>query len=255
MNESIGERLKAAREAKEMTLEEACAATKIQRTKLEAIEDDRIHEELDPAYAKIFLKKYASFLGLDGSAIVSEFLSLRGPVPERPIAVPMETAAAPKPTISYPDRRTVLVSALGVASLLGVSFLIYLAAGLYGDFKRQTRQTAVSDRREGPTVERAPAAARKQIIPKSQPLKLTVKADEDVWMQIKSDGSVIFQNVLSKGKQHSWTAQEELELWTGNASATGLHLNGKPLGPLGFGVKKGIRITREGLIAPDRERQ
>ena len=81
-------------------------------------------------------------------------------------------------------------------------------------------------------------------------MKLTIRTKADVWMQVKSDGTVIFQNVLPKGSQESWTAKEELELWTGNAGAMELILNGTPLGNPGIGVKKGIKVTRMGLAFP-----
>ena len=70
MSLSLGERLKSAREAKRISLEDACRITKIQRRVLQAIEAGRVEEILDPTYAKIFVKKYASFLGIDGSALL-----------------------------------------------------------------------------------------------------------------------------------------------------------------------------------------
>ncbi len=247
MSLSIGERLKSARNTRGTTLEEACKATKVQRKILEALEQDRVDEVLDSTYAKIFMKKYASFLGLDGSALVDEYLALSGPAPERPIG--LETEATRRQTVSY--RQVFVPAMLGLVALIGLCFIGYLASDLYGTLMKDrkpvpARTAAVKNSSRGPVVERVPEAPR-LIIPRSQPLKLTIRTKADVWMQIKSDGAGIFQNVLPKGAQESWIAKEELELWTGNAGAMELVLNGRSLGNPGTGVKKGIRVTREGL--------
>ena len=253
---SIGERLKSARDAKGLSLEEACLFTKIQRKTLEAIEEDRLDEELDPAYAKIFLKKYAAFLEMDPASVVQEYIALRGSISERPIAV--QTEARNKPTRSSPLQKTVWAAALILMAGVGVSFLAYLGYGFYAGHSRNSAPVSHVKRVEKKKISAASSAktgktsaAPQLLVPRSQPLKLTVRTNADVWMQVKSDGSVIFQNVLGRAMQESWTAENSLELWTGNAGAMELFLNGKPLEKLGSGVKKGIRVTREGLKLPE----
>ncbi|MBI1952971.1 MAG: DUF4115 domain-containing protein [Candidatus Omnitrophica bacterium] len=233
---SIGERLKSAREAKGLTLDQAHKITKVQTDLILAIEEDRLEDLPDPAYAKIFLKKYANFLGLDGSALVQEYLALHGPLPPRPLA----------PVAHDEPKEVVLPRYLGpaaalAAAVIGIAFLAYLAFDLLGNPK----SPRAPERPKARVVE--PAAPAKLLVPRGQPLKLTIVSKADVWMQVKSDGAVIFQNVLAKGARESWTAKEELELWTGNAGAMELVLNGKSLGSPGTGVKKGIKVTHEGV--------
>ena len=254
MSLSIGERLKSARSAKGASLEAVARATKIQRRILEAMEEDRLEEVLDWAYAKIFMKKYASYLGLNGAAVVEEYLSSHAPLKERLNPPLEESPSKPRSDPSLP--RILIPAGLGLLGLLGLSFLGYLVMDLIGNLKesRSGSPAAAAGRRErpkpaAPTVERVPAAP-KWIVPLSVPLKLTVSTKADVWMQIKSDGTVIFQNVLAKGAKESWTANQELEIWTGNAGAMELSLNGRPLNSIGAGVKKGIKITHEGLKLP-----
>ena len=246
MSLSIGERLKSAREAKGIGLDEATRATKVQRKILEAIEQDRIGEVLSLAYAKIFLKKYAVFLGLDGSAVTREYLALHGSVSEAPISV--GTHMIQKESTSI--RSFLLPAGIGLIALIGISFLGYLALNFYAtSSKTKERPKSTAAHRKAkvlPAVERF-AAGPKLIVPQSQPLKLTIRAKVDVWMQIKSDGAVIFQNVLHRGDTESWTAKEAIEIWTGNAGAMELSLNGRPLGEIGSGVKKGLKVTHEGV--------
>ena len=238
MTQSVGERLKSARESKGFSIEEASKMTKMQRKILEAIEGDRVVEELDPAYAKIFIKKYAHFLGLDGADLVEEFISAHGPLPDRPLSVQTEvTQTASRSSI----QKLIVPSLFVVGALLGLSLIVWLG-------HPKSPRAAVEKKPISSAVSAKPAeAAPKLLVPRSQPLKLTVVPKADVWIQMKSDGVIIYQNVLPKGTQKSWTAKGELELWTGNAGAMELSLNGKPLEGLGSGVKKGVKVTHEGL--------
>ena len=98
----------------------------------------------------------------------------------------------------------------------------------------------------------SPAEKKKPAIniPLNKPLVLTVKAKDNVWMEVKSDGEVIFRNILSNGTLETWKAEEKIELWVGNASALELMLNDIPLGSPGRGVKRGIIISHKGMKLP-----
>ncbi len=234
MSLSVGERLKSAREARKVSLEEACRVTKIQRQTLEAIEEGRVQEMLDPAYARIFVKKYATYLGLDGTTVVDEYEGL-----ERRLAI----AEPPPQPSSHSGGLGFLVPAgvVGVA-LIGIGFLGYLVVDLVHNLKQErpsAAATAPAREKKAPTPE--------LLVPLSKPLRLTLQTSADVWIQVKVDGTIIFQNVLSKGARETWTAKNHLELWTGNAGAMQLFLNGKPLEGLGRGVRKGVKITRAGI--------
>ena len=252
MSLSIGERLKSAREGKGIPLEQACKATKVQHKILEAIEGDCIDDILDPVYAKIFIKKYAGYLGLDGSALVDEYAAFLDPErdPEPPRAAPLP-AQARRPDGKMPlasFRQLLIPITVCLIGVIGLAFLIHLAIDFTSSIVQDRKDGSARVAPEGTqasSTKKKPAS--KLLVPRSQPLKLTIRTKADVWMQIKSDGAVIFQNVLPKGSQESWTAKDGLELWTGNAGAVELHLNGKPIGPLGTGVKKGIKVTRRGI--------
>ncbi|MBI3312153.1 MAG: helix-turn-helix domain-containing protein [Candidatus Omnitrophica bacterium] len=239
---TIGERLKSAREAKKISLQEACSITKIQRKTLEALEEDRVEEVLDTTYSRIFLKKYASFLGVDGAALLNEYKANQTSVQEPILEVQTEVTRNRRENSS--PAWLVPVGA-GLFALIGIATLGYFALDLYHTLAKNSPEKAVK-----PAVavqEKRPASAPALLVPASKPLKLSVQTTADVWLQVKSDGSVIFQSVLAKGAQENWTAKKELELWTGNAGAMRLTLNGKPLEGLGRGVRKGVKITHAGI--------
>jgi transcriptional regulator with XRE-family HTH domain len=238
---TIGERLKAAREARRVSLDEACRVTKIQRKTIEAIEEDRVEEILDTAYARIFLKKYAYYLGIDGSALLQEYPFQ--PAQASDSALSVQTAAPRLPKEDLVPSALVPI-ATGLVALIGVGFLAYLSVDLLRNLSVSSKERAL--------VRPAVVAEHRQperplLVPRSKPLKLTVQTTADVWLQVKADGAVIYQNVLAKGSQEDWTAKQDLELWTGNAGAMKLSLNGKPLDGLGRGVRKGIRVTHAGI--------
>ncbi len=75
--EEIGRRLKAARMAKGLTLEEVEEETRIRRKYLEALETGRTDLIPGEVYVKGFLRSYGNFLGLDGDALVEEYKALK----------------------------------------------------------------------------------------------------------------------------------------------------------------------------------
>ena len=240
---TIGERLRAAREAKGLQLEDAHRQTKIHTRILQAMEEDRAPEVLGPAYARGFLKKYAAFLHLDPTPLMAEYVQT-----ER-VSAPLTSTtdgagiAADEAAAEMP--RWLVVASVTVIALIGVIFLVMLSK----DLSRTVSPTAPASKPTAPSKP-APPPAPKLIVPRSQPLKLSVRTAQDCWMQVKVDEKVLFQNVLAKGHEETWTAHDAIELWVGNAAALTLTLNGHALEPLGQGVVKGVRVTRAGLQPP-----
>lgn len=232
---SVGERLRAAREAKRITLEDVHRVTKIHKSILQAIEEGRVEEMLDPAYARVSVKKYATFLGVDSSALLHDSAAaVEGPrlTVQTEITVQRERPSA---------LRWAVPAAALTLGLVGLGVLGYLVVDLVGNLRQQRTLAAQAAAEPGKPAE------PELLVPLSKPLKLTLQTTADVWLQVKSDGAVVFQNVLSKGSRETWTAQKELELWTGNAGAMQMSLNGKPLEWLARGVKKGVKVTHRGI--------
>src|SRR5690625_5010246 len=67
---TIGEKLKEARQAKNLTLEDIQEATKIQKRYLRAIEEGNFHILPGSFYARAFIKEYAQAIGLDAALLL-----------------------------------------------------------------------------------------------------------------------------------------------------------------------------------------
>jgi cytoskeleton protein RodZ len=78
MPETIGQRLKKAREYRNLTLEKAEEATRIRLQYLQALEADDFSSMPSPVQARGFLRNYAEYLDLDLDAIIDEMRQSEG---------------------------------------------------------------------------------------------------------------------------------------------------------------------------------
>jgi transcriptional regulator with XRE-family HTH domain len=117
----LGERLRAAREEKELGLEQVAEETRIPLNYLEALENESWDAFTSDLHARGFLRNYASFLGLDPEELTGLHERLRGKPHSKGAAV-----IAPRPVTEQGKRST-----LGVDALLGLVVIALLAiAGL-----------------------------------------------------------------------------------------------------------------------------
>lgn len=76
---TLGQQLKAAREAKGVSESDAGSATKILTKLIAAMEADDFSAMPAPTYAKGFIRLYAGYLGLDPEPLVDEYISRHAP--------------------------------------------------------------------------------------------------------------------------------------------------------------------------------
>ena len=69
----IGDKLKSAREAKGLSIEDIEKATKIQSRYLTAIEKNEFDKLPGDFYVRAFIRQYAQVVGLDGKELLSEY--------------------------------------------------------------------------------------------------------------------------------------------------------------------------------------
>lgn len=94
--ESVGQQLRARREAMHLSLDEVAEATKIRSWYLAALEDDNRQRLPADVYALGFLRAYARHLGLDANDLVDRWRAL-GNTPPRASSAPNAEPAAPGP--------------------------------------------------------------------------------------------------------------------------------------------------------------
>jgi cytoskeleton protein RodZ len=115
--ETLGAYLKGKREALNISLQEVAQVTRIRRSILEAIENNR-YDLLPPkVFAQGFVKSYASYLGLDESEVVNRYAELVE-VPEAEVKTAEARMASAAPRFSSIMWLFVLIALILAAALL-----------------------------------------------------------------------------------------------------------------------------------------
>jgi len=261
--QTVGEKLKNARTQKNLTLDEVYKQTKIHSRVLQALEEDRAHNFLSPMYIRSFMKAYAKYLNLDAEKLLKEYLQGQ----KAPTVVP-EVVAEKKPKPRQPLRINKLltlriVAAGGLFLILIFYFRVVLThvsseraeveipkitiktSPLPKKVEKGALSEKKAEQRKVERIEEQPVALPKA---EKENLVLQVKAKENCWMRVNADEEVIFQKTLEKGRIEKWQANEKLELRIGKPEALELQLNGQPIDLEKEQVKRGLVITREGIV-------
>ncbi len=241
--ESVGTKLKSARLQKGLSLEEVCKKTKIHLNILKAIEEDSL-VNFSPVYIKGFLKIYCKFLGVDPRDCVPDYKE-----PQTTTSYHSDLQEKSAPSFKIPSLRIKPKAVVAVIAIL----LFIIGVFNLGKFI-SSRPRHISKRTEAPGItlfkaENRVSTAKLQNYPLAKTITLDMHAKDNCFIQVKSDGRVMFQNILKKGRSESWQAKDKIELSIGNAGAVELEVNGKRIPGLGRRGQalKNILITKEGL--------
>jgi cytoskeletal protein RodZ len=189
---TVGERLRAAREEKGLTLEDIAAQTRIPRRHLESLETGEWDKLPAPTYSTGFAKSYASAIGLDrteiGEQLRAEMGGQRAPVTTAEIFEPADPARTMPKWLVLGAIAAVIVIVLLMSYLNERS----LDAGNEPPAPQAAEQAA-------PTP--APAAqqpAQQSAATPNGPVVLTATAP--AWIQITDQGKTLFSGELAQGQ-------------------------------------------------------
>lgn len=247
-SETLGERLRRAREKAGFSVEDVAKRTKMPSGIVLALEEDRVLAVLSPVYARGFLRLYARLVGLEEQPLLAE-LVVKPPAPTDtaapPVAPPPTPIGAPHTApMAWPWARLSLTREHKRLLIAGGAALLLLGLILTVATRAKSTTTGTS-RPSRATSGEFPAIS----VPASEPLTVQLKAVERTWIRVTADGKVLFQNVLDKGTTERWSANEQLALWLGNAGGVELTLNGRALGTPGRRgeVIRELTITHSGV--------
>ena len=68
------------------------------------------------------------------------------------------------------------------------------------------------------------------------------------WLKIRTDGAVAYERIAEPGFSRSFEGRDSLSIWTGNAGAVEVQVDGRDLGTLGA---DGEILTREFAAQPE----
>ena len=228
----VGKRLRAAREAQALTIEDIAAATRIPKRHLMTIESGSYEGLPAPTYSAGFIKSWARRLGLDGQALADEFRAEMGGM-----ATP---SAQPLPYEPADPRRTppvgLAVLALLIAVLVGLGYLYWRGS------TEQPAQIAAAASDQPPAPARpAPATPATTAQPAAAPATtpqptgpVVIGATQDVWIKVSDQGKTLFMNVLHPGDHFEVPADAVAPLMTtGRPGNTTIMVGQTPIPPVG----------------------
>jgi cytoskeletal protein RodZ len=257
---ALGERFRAAREARGLTLSDVAEHIRIRSVYLAAIEDENWPAIGAPVYTRGFLRTYARFLGLDPEQAVAEFNGQSNTVIEPP--APVAPGAPPKTTYladEAPSQRT-LSPLIWVASLVAVVLIAFI---VYNEAVLRARQTAnalpsnspvalatqtpaadasaessenpspqasdLSDASPGASL--SPGASASPLAAADGPT-LEVRVSAPSWLRVQVDGNVSMEGTFPAGTVRQFHGKIAT-LRIGNAGGVEIIVDGKSLGKLG----------------------
>lgn len=119
--ESIGEKLRLARERSNLTIDQVARETHVAKRFLKALEDEDFAAFPGETYAMGFLRSYSEYLGLNAEELVGIYRNIK--IQEQPL--PMNELLESKPRL--PSLRIVIFAVAAVLALAAVGYLIYRA--------------------------------------------------------------------------------------------------------------------------------
>ncbi|MFL6730041.1 MAG: helix-turn-helix domain-containing protein [Sphingomicrobium sp.] len=235
---SAGERLRAAREEKGLTLEDVAAQTRIPRRHLESIETADWDKLPAPTYTIGFARNYASVVGLDRAEIADQ---LRGEMGGHRPATTTEVFEPADPARTMPK-------SLVIGAIAAVLVIVLLMSWLS---RRSLEQT---DEPETNTTVAAAPAPQQQAAPAAAPPAaqgpVALTATDAVWLQVsEKGGATLFEGMLQPGQTFTVppTAAAPL-LKTGKPEALRVTVGNTAVPPVG---PPATTVSNVSLLAAD----
>lgn len=245
VHRTVGEQLRAAREAEGLSRADVAAQTKIAERHLEAIEADRFGDLAARTYAIGFSRAYARSLGLDEMAIADEV--------RRQLDADRDSHHRPQVQSFEPgDPARVPPSRAAWIGILGAVVVIGLLIAYWGNYLSPEARLPdlVSPKPAEPVVTKAaPVAQPSAPVLAQGPVVLTAMAPA-IWVKITDGtGAQLFQKELAQGETYTVPAdkQAEAKLRTGRPDALQISIGGQKLPML---ADKPI-VVSEVSLAPD----
>jgi cytoskeletal protein RodZ len=239
---TVGQRLREAREAKGLSVEDVAAQTRIPTRHLQSLEASDWEKLPAATYSIGFAKNYAGAIGLDRGEIGEQLRAEMGG--SRPTAIYPEVYETVDPARTMP--KGLVIGALGLLVLvvLGLSWLSNRSM-------RPDEQAAEASNVAAPAASVAvPAAAPAPATP-TGPVILTATAP--AWIQVTDNGQTLFSGELAAGQTFSVpsTATAPL-LKAGKPEALRINVGSTvapPVGPAGK-VASNVSLLPADLLRP-----
>jgi cytoskeletal protein RodZ len=262
--QSLGQRLRAERESRGLTIDQLAQKTRINPSYFEAIEND------DPAripggfFYRSFLRQYARLLELPESEYSGEIVrsldadraamdAAESVLPEQQITVPPMPTGRINRSVEFRRLAVRLAALAGVVVVCGAAYSAYMRWG--ASLVSRSMASLSSPAKAPASAASAPVASSptpEQAAPAVQSaeasgalvqaegssasqyaIQLVLRALEDTWVQVAQNDQRVFSGILRSGESRVFEGTERLRLKLGNAGGVEIEWNGKPVPAMG----------------------
>lgn len=254
---AFGDKLRREREMRGITLAEIAESTKISTRWLKALEEEQFEVLPGGVFNRGFVRSYARFLGLNEEQTVADYVAASNEQEAPPDKFPLEIHEKASDSPPLNPKRSILPIVLAFMALIlvvgGWAYWMkhkpsrtdlseqHAASPATQQFASKPEQTNSSPQTQDarPAEPQPNSATEKAISDESEdqnsPISIVIKARQDSWVSVASDGEVLWEGTLSANAERTIQAKagKELVLKTGNAAGIEVSYNGKPLGALG----------------------
>lgn len=250
---TVGDRLKAAREEKGLSLEDIAAQTRIPQRHLESIEVADWEKLPAPTYTVGFAKSYASAVGLDRTEIGDQLREEMGG---------QRFASSQSEVIEAADPARTMPKWLVISAVIAVILLIIVMSMLNRRSLEQPSEAASNAPAVAAPASPPASSAAKPQAPVAAPAPaqgpVVLSAIAPAWIQVTDQGKTLFEGMLQAGQTYAVppTAAEPL-LKAGKPEALKVTVGSAvapPVGPPGKVASKvslkGADLMRGGAVQP-----
>jgi cytoskeletal protein RodZ len=274
--QSVGTRLREAREKKGYSLDDINVRTRINSKNLIAIETDEVRKISSPFFYRSFVRQYAEAVGLEFVTLAPGVESLAGHMrqPDLPgqgehqivRAAPLK--ARVKRDWSWVLPTAVLLAIVAIGSggysylrLYKPSLLQYsVVSSLFSKpaaenpvpvpsapVQTPAPPVAEAEANDLPTDSEVTTAAADKI-------HLELAATERTWLSVSADGKPAYTGILEPAQKKVLEGQDSARLRTGNAGGVSIVFNGKSIGTIGpRGTTRTVVFSKTGYLIESSE--
>lgn len=266
--QSVGSKLREAREKKGFSLDEINARTRINSRNLIAIEGDEVKDISSPFFYRSFVRQYAETVDLDFQILAPAVEMIAGNMrqPELPgqgeflPARVMPVQRRPKSDAKWVVPAALLFLAVAIGSGLFAAWKYYrplVHAATLPPAAPENTLTQQSAGQKAPEKSTETSAVTTSVLrpvaSMSAPaiannIHLELAATERTWLSVTADGKPAYQGILEPAETKVLDGLDNAKLKTGNAGGVVITFNGKEIGPIGpRGQTRTVVFTKAGF--------
>lgn len=244
----VGSRLRAAREAKHLSVLEIADTTKISTRALEALEENDVAQLPGGIFTRGFVRSYAAEVGLDPEQTLRDYLA-QLPTEEIAEGTGRDNRSHEHDVYQSQQRmaRTVLTLVPVGVAVAALLFFFWIRGVPSGTGTPAAPARAVEpEPAPPPRLDRSVRVDPPTLIepvPRA-PLSIVLRPRGDCWVSLRLDGELAVRRLMRAGERESYEADDEIVLIIGDAGAFAFAINeqdGRTLGVSGEVVT--ARIT------------